>query len=324
MPPSPSFKRVHYGLRPAKNVERKLIMDCLRGLDVRFPIPEYRYVGLGSIYFVDFLLVHRVLRIRSMLSIEEKERDAKRAAFNVPFESIQVEPGETTLVLPEIGLEDSLVIVWLDYDSDLRGPVLEDMAIVAERLQAGSVFAVTVNAVAHQLHEPLPPPEEGARDRREILAELTDRTVDSIPLNATNKIGFPSFLGEFLFDRFDSLVRHASGGVKRFEPLFNFAYADNAQMITIGGMVVDDEAAEKLRECRLSERFEFATGRAQYGITLPLLTVREKAELDRMILLSPRPTAAEVEGRGLPLDQEELDGYWRFNRQYPTFGEYVA
>lgn len=321
---SPSFKRIHYGLRPAKNVERKLIMECLRGLELEFPIEDYRYIGLGSIYFVDFVLAHRVLRIKSMLSIEKDRRDAARAAFNVPYDNLVVESGETTFVLPEIDLGSGPAIVWLDYDSDLRGPVLEDMTISAERLLAGSVFAVTVNAVANQLRQPLPPPAQGNRDRVEVLAELTDRAVESISREATEKAGFPKFLGEFLFDRFDSLVRRASGGMRWFEPVFSFSYADGAEMITIGGMIVDQAATEKLERCRISERFEFATGRAQYRIDLPILTLREKAELDRMILLSPRPSVQDVEARGLPLDQEELEGYWRFNRQYPSFGEYVA
>jgi len=316
-----SFKRIHYALRPAKNVERKLIVECLRALEPAFPIPTYRYVGLGAINFSDFILVHRLLRIRKMLSIEKEAKDAKRAAFNAPYNCIEVIPGESTVVLPEIGLGEQPTILWLDYDSDLRGPVLEDLGIVADSLTVSSVFVVTVNAVANQLHEPVPGRPGEVRDRRDVLAELTGRAPETIPRSATDRTGFPAFFADFLFDRFQSLVEDASGGAWSFSPLFNYSYADGAQMVTVGGMVTDRAAEARLSGCELPD---FATGRTQYTISIPLLTNREKIELERMFPCDPWPSVADVEAIGLPLEADELEGFWRFYRQYPAFGEFVA
>ena len=53
--PSESYLRVQYELRPAKQVERRMIIDALRKLAMAgFEIEDYNYVGFGSIYFVDF------------------------------------------------------------------------------------------------------------------------------------------------------------------------------------------------------------------------------------------------------------------------------
>ena len=60
--PTESYQKVHYELRPAKQVERRMLVDALLGLAVAgFPIQDYQYTGMGSIYFIDFILFHRFL-----------------------------------------------------------------------------------------------------------------------------------------------------------------------------------------------------------------------------------------------------------------------
>ena len=55
----------------AKQVERKMILDILQQLaEGGFALRDYKYTGLGSIYFVDFMLLHRLLGLRKLLSVE--------------------------------------------------------------------------------------------------------------------------------------------------------------------------------------------------------------------------------------------------------------
>jgi len=52
-----SSYRVQYDLRPAKQVERRMIIDALQRLSTAgFPITDYQYTGFGAIYFVDFIV----------------------------------------------------------------------------------------------------------------------------------------------------------------------------------------------------------------------------------------------------------------------------
>ena len=40
-----SFRDINYALRPAKAVERKMMVDGFRRLELAWPLSTYRYVG---------------------------------------------------------------------------------------------------------------------------------------------------------------------------------------------------------------------------------------------------------------------------------------
>lgn len=48
-----SYREVNYSVRPAKSVERKMMIEAFRRLHLAWGIGCYRYVGMGSIYFSD-------------------------------------------------------------------------------------------------------------------------------------------------------------------------------------------------------------------------------------------------------------------------------
>ena len=84
-----SFDVVNYTIRPNKNIERKLVFESLRELSTPLGLGDYRYIGLGSPWFIDFLLAHRYLLIRDMICIEFEEH-APRMEFNKPYDCIAV------------------------------------------------------------------------------------------------------------------------------------------------------------------------------------------------------------------------------------------
>ena len=65
-----SFRKIDYRVRPAKHAERMMMCEAFARLGAFDELPSYQYVGLGSVYFVDFLLFHRILGIRDMVNIE--------------------------------------------------------------------------------------------------------------------------------------------------------------------------------------------------------------------------------------------------------------
>lgn len=70
---SGSFAKIDYQLRPAKTVERKMMAEVFCRLSVFAPLDQYRYVGLGSVYFADFFIFHAACGFGSMISIEHTE-----------------------------------------------------------------------------------------------------------------------------------------------------------------------------------------------------------------------------------------------------------
>ena len=111
-----SYEKINYALRPNKNVERKLILECFNTLKAKFNIEAYRYIGLGSVWFSDFILFHKFANLKKMISIEISSKN--RFDFNSPFSCVKVKLGKTTQVLPTLPYRDP-TICWLDYDGIL-------------------------------------------------------------------------------------------------------------------------------------------------------------------------------------------------------------
>jgi hypothetical protein len=137
-----SYTKIDYRVRPAKYAERLMMVDAFRRL--RFgSIESYQYVGLGSVYFTDFSLIHKSLGIDKLVSIEKNEDDRERFEANVPFASIEMLWGNTSSELPKLRL-DLRSIIWMDYDGRLDRSVLADIAHIASEASGGSVLAITV------------------------------------------------------------------------------------------------------------------------------------------------------------------------------------
>src|SRR5437762_3665630 len=142
---SPSYRDINFSLRPAKNVERKMLCEAFSRLACFASFADYRYVGLGSTYFSDFLLVHRRLGINDMVSIERDTANRQRFLFNRPFACIEMRFGQSTDVLPRLAWRRR-TIAWLDYDGVLEDDVLADAQHLASNMISGSVLVMTLNA----------------------------------------------------------------------------------------------------------------------------------------------------------------------------------
>jgi hypothetical protein len=316
-----SFDIVDYSVRPNKTIERKLIVESLLAMRTRFAVEDYRYVGFGSMWFVDFILLHKVLRISKMVSIELQPKAADRARFNAPYCCIEVIAGESTIILPTLGLDAGPHLLWLDYDSDLAGPLFGDLPIVCGSLTSGSILIVTVNVHPGQLQKQA---EDGKQIAREaVLAQLLQRPVASIPTEATTKAGFSEYASQAIAETISSLVRTASGNALSFRLLYNFHYADGAPMVTVGGMILNGSDADLLDQCGPSV-YGYGGTAERCEILTPPLTRKEKAALDTLMPRSTAITQSQVEALGFSLGKEQVLSYDRFYRLYPLFSELAS
>jgi len=319
-----SYDSVNFTIRPNKNVERKLVFEALRTLNPPFAIHSYRYIGLGGIWFSDFILAHRILRIDRMHSIETQPTAAERARFNRPYATVEVSAGLTTEVLPTLALGAERAIVWLDYDTSLRGPVLKDIPILTETLPPGSLILLTVNADPRSLGKTF---EERSTTLAQYAAGYYDEPLPNSFFNAIPS-GFPARLAEIILDNLPRDNEQRTG--LSFVPMFNFYYADNVAMITVGGMIVDGNTRDMLGQTHFSAQLGVGNGQ-QFAIDLPMLTRREKLCLDRLLpteppleeqrLIASQSGSAAVKKERLMLRPAEVSAYNRFYRYYPMYSE---
>lgn len=137
-----SSDKVNYLIRPAKQVERKLIIEALQCLGKKYHIPDYIYVGMGSRYFVDFQMIHKFLGIKDMISFEMDEENIKRFEFNLPYEFIDLQPYKSTDILPSIDWSKDFII-WLDYDQKIQRYMIEDIEIICDNAKPGTILILT-------------------------------------------------------------------------------------------------------------------------------------------------------------------------------------
>jgi hypothetical protein len=293
--------RFSYALRPAKHIERRMLVDASRRLRTFAPLVEYQYVGFGSFEFVDFELVHRELGITNMLSIESGG-PAERYEFNRPFSDVTIQFDRASNVLPSLLDSDDRRIIWLDYESQLNHEVLQDIGTALRRLRAGSALIVTVNAQ----------PTSPARERRTRFAEAVgeDRVPPGMTDRSLAKWGLAEAQYAVLRNEVPGALTLRTDGSK-WEQLFHFRYADGAQMLTWGGVLVAPEERAAWEAARFPELEQVRRDETALEIAVPVLTAREALHLNAQLPCAP----ADLQAEGIPGASKEA--YAELYRWYP-------
>jgi hypothetical protein len=290
-----------YAFRPQKQIQRQLVVDGCQRLRAVAPFESYEYVGFGGFEFVDFDLFRRRLGISQMVSYE-KDSEPDRYEFNRPFADIELKFGPASQFLPFLD-RATLRIVWLDYLQRLNAEVLQDAAAAAARLAPGSLLLVTVNAM----------PGRPADTRRAQLAE--DVGEEKIPNGVVDgslaRWGLAEIQRRILMGAIEDALA-AQGEGAAFEQIFHFRYADGAQMLTIGGMIVTAGVRQAFNDAQFDQLDQVSRDAEPVAISAPALTTKEALHLNRQL---PLATGADLDCPGL--DTDDMKGYERFYRWYP-------
>jgi len=320
-------KVVHYSLRPAKNIERKMMGEAFARLAPLCPLSKYRYIGFGSEFFNDFSLYHETLGIRDMLSIEHDVERVPRCEFNRPYKCIKVEPGTASEVLPKLKWEPRS-IVWLDYLDRLRHSVLADISLVVSAASSGSLLVWSVNAQ---------PWEDGADEddgkhvaKVNLPAHRIKKLRDSVSPKLVpdewvkeplSKWGLAAVCYKLIAAAVKSSLDDRNGSAVdakklMFHQCFHFRYADGTRMLTVGGVLLNPADAATLG----AEPFDglpfIRKTEDALEIKPPVLTGREARHLSR---LCPDDSAKfEVPDW---LTKEEVESFRQVYRYYPVYAE---
>ncbi len=306
--PSGSYHKVQYDLRPAKQVERRMIIDALRKLTIEgFAIEDYTYVGFGSIYFVDFILFHKFLGIDDMLSIEYSREIEKRVKFNKPYDFIKIEIKPAGEVIPSLS-PDLTYLLWLDFDDIINADLLEDVRLAATYLPIGSILLVTVD---------VEPPDNGDNPDhwKEYFEEQAEDYIGLSDAASFAKSNLSSTNAQIL----ERVIKDGlTGRDAELLNLFNFVYADGHKMITIGGIIGSKTERRKIAGSKLNEEFyirkDFSCD--GYHIRVPKVTRKERLFLDSAM---PSPTGWEPDNFELP--EEDLQAYREIYKFFPAYAE---
>jgi len=308
---SKSIPKVQYDLRAAKQVERRMFVDAFQRLaQIGFPIRDYQYTGFGGIYFVDFILFHKLLGISKMLTVEHDKDFEDRVRFNCPFKCIGISMDTATDVIPTLS-RDLRHILWLDYDYPIMRGILTDVYLAASQLTCGSILIITVD---------VEPPIKGKEDpytNKEYFEEEAGEYSGLRNINDFTKDNLPKTSGEILQNALnDGLAGRQDAD---FYPLFHFLYADGHKMLTIGGVIASNIEKKMIRSIDTNCAYYLRTNLSSnpYQIEVPILTQKERHILDAAM-----PSCSEDwQPDEFKLSPKDIDVYREIYRFLPAYAE---
>ena len=306
-----SSDKINYLVRPAKQVERKLIVEALQCLNKNYNISGYTYVGMGSKYFVDFQMVHKFLGINKMISFEMEEEKIRRFKFNKPYNFIDVQSGLSTDILPTLSW-DTDYMVWLDYDYKISSSIIDDIDIVCDNARPGTIFLLTIDAEPKRFDEEFPENEKQKMKKRleKLKKEIHPNYPPDTSVSDMAQKNFPKLLFKIINERIRDGLSLTD---LSFFQIFNFIYEDSAQMYTYG--CVFERNNEKIRDTGIYDLHYISSGDQFVRINLPILTPREKIHFDRLI------PNIEKKLEAFELDHEKIRSYEKYYRYYPQYFE---
>ena len=310
-----SHRKFNYSLRPAKNIERKMICEALQRLSHFAQLNTYRYVGFGSRYFSDFALFHKSLGIRDMISIEKEANNKQWFDFNKPYQCIEMRYGNSSEILPELSW-NMLTILWLDYDGSLEESVFADMEIFCSKAVSGSIILITVNADSGNNQNFNNNTDALENFRSQIGENRTPTNLTSKDITKANK---PNTCRKIINNEILAQLSTANR-IKpdedrlNYHQLFNFVYSDGAQMLTTGGIVLKASDEDTLKKCFFSDFDFIKPDESNYRIEVPNLTFREIHYLNQQLPLGNNPIETFI-------PQKEIEQYSKIYRYFPAFTE---
>lgn len=316
-----SSRLINYRLRPAKSIERKMLCEAFRKLSVFGTTDTFRYLGFGSFYFVDFVMLHKELGITNMISIERDVQNIERYEFNKPYKNIRIMHGESSQVL--VGLPwDMRTIVWLDYDGRLDKSVLQDVETFCMKAHPVSVLIVSVNAQTEEFD----PDKKNLEIGEARLAQLKERVgEENVPARIRGSDlsgwGMAKVCREIILNQIKQTITERNGGRYPgtkfdFQQVFNFHYSDGAKMLTVGGVLLDEGQKAIFEGCSLKSLFYVRTDDDPFRIEVPNLTPREIRYLNSNL---PAEDLSRLDRHGMTTG--DLDKYASLYRYYPFYTE---
>jgi hypothetical protein len=319
----PSFEKVNYLLRPRKQIERKIIIEILQELKpLMTNFNMHEYIGMGSIYYYDFILFHKFLNLENLISIDDKMTE-KRFDFNKPYEFITFKNQNSTDFLSGREWEKNSIL-WMDYDLKIY-EVIEDFGILSSRCKENDILIFTIDSqcdfskeeedlIFDNLIEYISP---SLRHKKYLTSQLYPTLIENICHNY--------FKERLLYEKV------------KFNKLFSFTYTDRAKMYTSGGIFSLPQNIPNLINPFIRKNNEII------DIDIPLITYKEKFYLDSKIStlkkeinkLRDELKDNEIEigsdkekvfiSKKLDLEIElslqDLKGYIEFYRYYPQYYE---
>lgn len=316
--PRSTARFISYDLRPAKQSERRILLDLLKiAGDCGLPITKYRYVGMGTNRFYDFLLIHKYLGVGNMVSLEHDPSMFKRAIFNCPYKSIDVQQKTAEQFITDDDLIEPSVL-WLDYDGGISPRIVRDIASLSTKLKVGDFCFVTVFGGPPKALD-----RQNDESRLEWFREELRDVAGEVSLADVERSSFPEAVHKVLIAAFKNAFSFRREG--KFCPFLQVEYADSLPMITVGGGFLAEGFSVDFMK-RVADALPFLDTKDSelYQIRSLHLTERERALFDRATTAPDKRSSEHRQLKKLGFKDGEIAAYKDLIRYLPRYVETIV
>jgi len=308
---------ISYDLRPAKQSERRIILELLQTAgDCGIPVSSYRYVGMGANRFYDFLLIHKYLGISGMVSLEHDPKMYKRAEYNCPYDFIDIQNKGSSDFLSTDNFEDGSV-VWFDYDGGIGPNITQDIADLGTKLKLNDFCFVTVYAGPPRLIEKF-----NDQESYEWITDTFGILAGDVKIEDVQKSNFSLAVHKIVMAAFQNAFSTRRDG--QFFPFLQIEYSDSVKMLTIGGSLLATGQKSDIRK-KIQDRMPFLMGKEpkKYKIRSLNLTDKERFLFDRASTKNDRRCSERRQLKSFGFKDSEITAYGDILRYMPRYVETI-
>lgn len=315
-----SYNIFNYNYRPAKSIERKIFVELLKELYGVLDAKKCTYIGMGSIFFADFKMIHKELGINKMVNIEKEVGDKARFEYNKPYSCIKLEWGSTTDVLPSLDWQGKKII-WLDYDQTLQPFMFEDIETIFTSVQPGSFYFISCNCTLPKYFDRV----NQSYKISEFQSDFEGYTPFDLEAEMLTNKGCPTLLKTMVNDYINHILTQRNAATPHndqliYKQLFYLKYQDGAPMLSLGGIVLKRSEIRQYLPPSIFALPYVRTERQDFlDIQSPILTSSEIGLIDSHL---PRPKNRFINSKKLSfIPNTEKEKYFNIYRYYPSYVE---
>jgi hypothetical protein len=309
-----------YHLRPNKAVERLIFLDAIAHLRRLANLRDYIYFSLGGPYLEDFRLVYEFFPELEMVSVEIDEEVCKRQNFHLPCGNVTLHNVDLKSFVATYDFDRRRSIFWLD-NTGFEYSHFETFMTVLPKVGSGSMIKITLDASAGRFNGKSDEVKKKITAFREKYA-LVLPDPDAMP--PVDSYGFAVLLQKMI--RVAAERALPADAELMFQPVSSFYYKDGMGMLTVTGVVCFRNEAERVREAFADWQFLNSDWRDPKIIDLPVLTTKERLQLQRFLPCAVNPGSTLRDALGyltVPDDaartEQQLAQYAEYHRYSPYF-----
>ena len=317
-----SYDKINYKLRTQKRIERALMVDLINLFNYKVSDNKLNYIGMGSLYFTDFIYFHKHCTINEMYSIEymrdkygnKDEKKEQRFRSNIPIDKIRLVPKLVSEAIDDDDLPlGETNFVWYDYDGNFVPAIVDDLEKTIDKMTQTSLLAVSFNSLV----------PFSFKERKNVVD--TKKCVDSYK---KYMIGSVIDESEFVVDKYadtagkicEKYLQHIVDDINdcrgtdfKLLRVSRIIYQDGVQMYTYIWAFIDQKKFPDL-ESELAKLKIFG----EIDLTMENLTLYEKIYLDKHCGELP-----EVLSDKLGIERTTVERYYKYAKYIPEFSEIV-